>query len=113
MGKIRWPAEMGYGAGACPHPLRPSQPLLQISTSERDGILLRIIQRLDGGDGAGVTAAGAVAVAGRQARRGQPELLMRILVVVEAVIPAPLKVPPLDQHGAGAKLAQSRRPRPH
>ena len=69
MSKINWPAEMGYGAGACPHPLRPCQPLLQIGTCQGDGVFHRVIQRLDRGDGAGVAAASAVAVAGRQARR--------------------------------------------
>lgn len=69
MGKIRWPAEMGNGARAGPHPLRPSQPLLQISTSERDGVIDRVILRHHGGDGTGITATGTVAVAGVDTRR--------------------------------------------
>ncbi|MNH08549.1 hypothetical protein D3C79_679680 [compost metagenome] len=69
LGEISGPAEVGDGAGAGPHPLRGRQPLLQIGTRQGDGILQRIIQRHDGGDGAGVAATGAVAVAGRQARR--------------------------------------------
>ncbi|MNV55177.1 hypothetical protein D3C71_1474020 [compost metagenome] len=54
-----------------------------------------------------------MAVAGIEARRREPELAALVLVVIETEIPAPLKVPPLDQHGAGAELPQSRRPRPH
>ncbi|MOA12235.1 hypothetical protein D3C78_1322110 [compost metagenome] len=113
MSEINRPAEMGYGAGACPHPLRPCQPLLQIGTRQGDGVLHRIIQRHHGGDGAGVTAAGAMAVAGIEARRREPELAALVLVVVQTEIPAPLKMPPLDQHGAGAELPQSRRSCPY
>ncbi|MNN87094.1 hypothetical protein D3C81_2045990 [compost metagenome] len=69
MSEINRPAEMGDGAGAGPHPLCGRQPLLQVGARQGDGILQRIIQRHDGGDGAGITATGAVAVAGRQARR--------------------------------------------
>ncbi|MNM90334.1 hypothetical protein D3C81_1025910 [compost metagenome] len=54
-----------------------------------------------------------MAVAGIEARRREPELPLCILVVIEAEIPAPLKVPPLDQHCAGAELPQSCRSCPY
>ncbi len=98
---------MGDGAGACAHSLRRSQPLLQVGTREGDGVLHRIILRHHGGDGAGVAAAGAVAVAGIEARRRQPEFAALVLVVVEAEIATPLQMATLDQHGAGAEFAQA------
>ncbi len=98
---------MGDGPWACPHSLRRRQALLQVGTSEGDGILYRIILRHHGGDGAGVTAAGAMAVAGIEARRGEPKFTLLILVVVEAEIAAPLQMAALDQHGAGAEFTQT------
>ena len=97
---------MGDGAGACPHPLRRRQPLLQVGTRQGDGVFHRIILRHHGGDSAGVAAAGAVAMAGIQARRRQPEFAGLVLVVVEAEIAAPTQMAALDQHGAGAEFAQ-------
>ncbi len=97
---------MGDGPRACPHPLRRRQALLQVGPRQGDGVLQRVILRHHGGDGAGVSATGAVAVAGIEARRGEPEFAALVLVVVEAEIPAPFKVAPLDQHGASAEFAQ-------
>ncbi len=98
---------MGDGARACAHPLRRSQPLLQVGTRQGDGVLHRIILRHHGGDGAGVAAAGAVAVAGIEARRCQPEFAGLILVVVQTQLAAPLQMAALDQHGASAEFTQA------
>ncbi len=98
---------MGDGTRTCPHSLRRRQPLLQVGSRQGDGVLHRIILRHHGGDGAGVAAAGAVAMAGIQARRCQPEFAGLVLVVVQTQLPAPLQMTPLDQHGAGAEFAQT------
>ncbi len=106
VGEAGRPAEMGDGPRARPHSLRRRQPLLQVGARQGDGVIQRVVLRHHGGDGAGVAAAGAVAVAGIEARRRQPEFAGLVLVVVEAEITAPLKVASLDQHGAGAEFAQ-------
>ena len=109
MSKIPGPAEMGDRAGARSHSLRCRQPLLQVGARQGDGVFHRVIQRHHGGDGAGVTAAGAVAMAGIQARRREPELAVLILVVVQTEITAPLKVTALHQDGARTQLPQPAR----
>ena len=107
MCKIGGPAEVGDGPRACPHPLRRRQALLQVGPRQGDGVLHRIVLRHHGGNGAGVSAAGAVAMAGIEARRGEPDFAGLVLVVVEAVIPAPAQMATLDQHRPGAEFPQS------